>query len=262
MTALLAAAAAAAFAAAALAALHARRSAQRRDDALRRCDEMRAASRTTFGLVAHEMKSPLSAVLGYQELMAEGLYGPLDPRVDEAVRRIGSSARQLVVLADGMTDLGAAAPASTDRADVDLAAEIRDSLAALESDIAARSISARLEIDGDPVLATDPLRFRRCLDLCLSAAVKTSAGRELLIRLDPDPPAARIRIAGSGIDPRRDDPAERSDGTVISGAGLRLAMAAAAARPAGIGVHIGADGTLEIRVGPAPAGSRGPRRPD
>ena len=40
---------------------------------------------TLFGVVAHELRSPIAAILGYEELLTEGLLGTVDDRAREAL---------------------------------------------------------------------------------------------------------------------------------------------------------------------------------
>ena len=81
-------------------------SADRRRDTRREADEP-IRGRGLIDVVAHELRTPLAAILGYQELMADGLYGPLPKGIDDAVHRIGRSARQLLSLVDGLDLLDA-----------------------------------------------------------------------------------------------------------------------------------------------------------
>jgi signal transduction histidine kinase len=198
--------------------------------------ELNSDHRALLAVVAHELKSPLAAILGYQELMAEGLFGPLDPRADEAVRRIGSSARQLVALIDGMQDLAAAATASAILEDIDLNELVRDACSPLEAEFAARDIQVDIDAPQPVVVRADPARLRRTLDLCLGAVIRTSAGKSICVQITSPNAHALIRIAGTGLDPER-DPAAPAAGS-RTGAGLRLAMAARAVEPLGASLEL------------------------
>ncbi len=68
-------------------------------------EELGAAQERFFELVTHELRSPLSAILGYQELLEDGVYGSLDDVAAEPVERIGRSARHLVNLVEGLVEL-------------------------------------------------------------------------------------------------------------------------------------------------------------
>jgi hypothetical protein len=69
----------------------------------------RALSRVLLDEVGHEFRTPLSSILGHQELLDQGILGELDGKVSAAVGRIGVAALQLTHLVNGAVDLAAIA---------------------------------------------------------------------------------------------------------------------------------------------------------
>ncbi|MGH1587588.1 HAMP domain-containing sensor histidine kinase [Methylobacterium phyllosphaerae] len=57
-----------------------------------------------FANMSHELRTPLNAVLGYSELLADGLYGPLSERASEALERIQINGRHLLSLINDVLD--------------------------------------------------------------------------------------------------------------------------------------------------------------
>ncbi|HSM34830.1 MAG TPA: histidine kinase dimerization/phospho-acceptor domain-containing protein [Longimicrobiales bacterium] len=72
-------------------------------------DARRALSRVLLDEVGHEFRTPLSSILGHQELLDQGILGELDDKVASAVGRIGVAALQLTHLVNGAVDLAAIA---------------------------------------------------------------------------------------------------------------------------------------------------------
>ena len=70
--------------------------------------------RDLIGVLGHELRTPLAAILGYQELLADGLYGELNDRQREPVNRIQQSAQQLIHLLDGLQELADAGACEAD----------------------------------------------------------------------------------------------------------------------------------------------------
>jgi signal transduction histidine kinase len=195
-----------------------------------------------LGVMSHELRSPISAILGYQELLAEGIFGPLEPRAAEAVGRIHHSAVQLLNLADGMVELARGTNGGEPEfAEVDLAELIAESLRHAESEGAGRGVSVAAEVpDGLPAVRTDAVRLRRVLDLLIAAAIKVSPNARLVVGVTHAPDATWIFVSGARLDPIRDVP--DIDGVPFrSGAGLRLAMAQAGARALGATLEIDAE---------------------
>jgi signal transduction histidine kinase len=87
--------------------------------------------------------------------------------------------------------------------------------------------------DALPAIRTDPIRLQRIIDLMLAAAIKATPNGALTVSAEHDARVVRIVIAGSRLDPARDLPTSTADALLQSGAGLRLAMAHAAATALG-----------------------------
>ncbi len=185
-----------------------------------------AQLRHFYGLIAHELRTPLGAIVGYAELLGDGLLGPLPERAQDAVHRIGVSGAQLRHLVDGLSDL------VVGEADGNLEVqEVEADEAAADAADSARALAAgrsvRLEVElppGLPLLRTDPARLAAALDLALGAAVRASPGAELRLSFEGDAGALIVRVEGTALDPARDAP-RPAPATPESGPALRLAMA-------------------------------------
>jgi signal transduction histidine kinase len=77
-----------------------------------RVDELQQAlvgagehEREWLAVLAHELRSPVGAVLGYAELINDGALGAMDPRIADAVVRMGRAADQILSLVQGLEDL-------------------------------------------------------------------------------------------------------------------------------------------------------------
>ncbi len=71
-------------------------------------DKIHEANRLKTEFVAnmsHELRTPLNSIIGYTELSLEGLYGPLEPKQEEALTKIKRNSRQLLRLISGVLDL-------------------------------------------------------------------------------------------------------------------------------------------------------------
>jgi signal transduction histidine kinase len=208
--------------------------------------------REWLAVLGHELRSPVAAILGYGELLADGTFGSLDARAGDAVQRLRSAADQLLGLIDGIDSGGTwseEAPPST----VDAGAIINAAADALRHEADARHVQLTVE-DGDASFTTSPLAAERTLRLALGAAIKVSGGSRLRIFAErlPEP---RIVIAGTRLDPIGDDPAHASQppGRALTGAALRIALARDAARAHGgaVTLHEGEEGTRVLITVPA-----------
>ena len=53
-----------------------------------------------LAVMSHELRTPLSAIMGYQELLADGITGPINEQQSQQLGRIKASARHLLSLID------------------------------------------------------------------------------------------------------------------------------------------------------------------
>ncbi|MGH7469290.1 MAG: sensor histidine kinase [Longimicrobiales bacterium] len=218
--------------------------------------------RELVAVLAHEMRTPLAAILGYQELLTEGIYGELDTRQREPVERIQRAAEQILSLVDGLQALAATDTSSGDeRTDTDtgaIARSLSDRLRPL-----AHGYDAKLEIEHQPLahIFQFPLsRFLRAAEIAIIAAIKSSPGRSLRLACWLTDGQVVCRIGGSGLDPLHDQPLglnfDEPQPVRFNAAQLRLAMARATLGLAGGTVRLQAqpDGTtLELLLPAQPA---------
>jgi hypothetical protein len=195
--------------------------------------------RDLVAILGHELRTPLASILGYQELLAEGLYGELNPQQREPIERIQRSAEQILSLIDGLQELaGAGNPADDERSDTNTQA-LLDALAQRVRPVAdARGV--RLELAPVRARALDQFlqsRFLRAAEFALVAAIKNSHGKTLRLDCCHRDHSAICSAAGCELDPERDHPRhfslEKQHSPPPTAAQLRLAMAAATLASAG-----------------------------
>lgn len=192
------------------------------DEARRTADRAEHARESFFDLVTHELRSPLSAILGYQELIRDGAFGPITPGAEEPVERIGRSARNLLHLIDGVVELsrlrgGSVRPVS---APVDLGGILPAVAEAFRRQAGDRGIEVHVHWpDRLPMLRSDADRITRALDLLVTSAIKHPAGGPMHMRIEAAAGSLTVRMDGTAIPPRQpaDDRALRY--------GLRVAVA-------------------------------------
>ena len=128
-----------------------------------------------LAVMSHELRTPLAAIMGYQELLADGITGPITDAQGQQLARIKASARHLLSLIDEIltfTRLDAGRETvSPERMDLDHAlteaAEIVEPLAA------AKKLELRVVSPGPGnFVESDTTKVRQILVNLLSNAVK------------------------------------------------------------------------------------------
>jgi PAS domain S-box-containing protein len=173
-----------------------------------RAEEARASALAVrdrfYAMMSHELRTPVSAIMLYNDLLASGVYEPLNPSQQEAVDRAQRSARHLLALINDLLDLSRlhAGKLETRVEDVDVA-EVVES-AAKELAPLALEEGCALEIDGGGealVLASDRRRVHQIVVNLLANAFKYGRGQPVAVRCarDGDGVAVEVTDRGEGI---------------------------------------------------------------
>ena len=149
--------------------------------------EALAASRAKSDFVArmsHELRTPLAAIIGYGELLADGITGPVNEEQKRQLQRIRASANHLLSIIDEILTLARteAGKESVTFRNVDVT-EVLDSVASMAEPLAsAKGLSFSVERDDDDItLHTDPVKLRQVLLNLLSNAVKYTDHGEISV---------------------------------------------------------------------------------
>src|SRR5690606_22336 len=138
---------------------------------LKEVDRMRSEFVHT---VSHDLRSPLTSVIGYSELVDRG--GPLNDNQREFVRRSQDSLQQITSLTAAALQQGSVA-AGTDirREFVRLEGILRYTLDMLHGQIQAKQLKIHFDVaPGLPALRANPIRLRQVLDNVIGNAIKYS----------------------------------------------------------------------------------------
>lgn len=197
-----------------------RRQERELEETRRRLADAEEARERFFDLAAHELRAPLSAIFGYQELLRDGAYGELTPDAEDAVERIGRAGRNLLHLTDGIIELGRLRAGDLRPAleTVDLGTVLASAADTFRTQAAERGITPTVELhDAMPRIRSDRERLVRVLDLAITSAVRHPAGGAMTLRVGLEDDHATLRIGPTELEvgPDRSDPAR---------AGIRLAV--------------------------------------
>ena len=182
--------------------------------------------------VAHDLRSPLTAVLGYAELVEHA--GTLNENQHDFLGRIQSSVKSITGLVDDLLEFGRLESGSDSRREsVQLEGILESSLALFEPLIVQKKLQMKVETaSGLPPVRANPVRLRQLMDNLISNAIKFSPdGGEVRIglRCDVHQLVFEVKDSGPGI-PLEDQAhiferfyrARNVDGTEGSGLGLTI----------------------------------------
>ena len=170
-------------------------------------EQRRAAQQITNRLLtflSHDLRTPLNGILGFSEIMMNGILGPLDKDAYEAYARdIHTAGQDLLRLVNGLLDLSHSETASLTLYDHPF--PVGDWIRAAISAMAAKAAAAGLDLvhdieEGLPSLQGDEARLRQTLLILIANAIKfTDAGGAITIRARMCAGGLEVRVADTGM---------------------------------------------------------------
>lgn len=149
--------------------------------------------------VSHELRTPLAAIVGYVDLLRDGSYGELAPRMVAPIDRIQGSAEHLQALVDQILDLAklSAGRLEVQREPLSLRAFVIDVASEVEPLVIEKGLALSLQVPASlPRLSTDPMHLRQILVNLLGNAVKFTPAGTITVR------ATLVRDAARDVDSR------------------------------------------------------------
>jgi len=150
-----------------------------------------------LGAVAHDLRAPVSAILGYTDLMLERLFGPLTEEQADVLRRVQVNGQSVVETAAMVLDAtrveGGRLPLSI--SDFSL----RELLAELESEFSARPVppSVRLEwpaVQSRVAMRTDRGLLKVAVRNLVNNALQFTPSGHVVVGVEGAPADAAVRI--------------------------------------------------------------------
>jgi signal transduction histidine kinase len=174
-------------------------------EALRTAEEAAERVKSEFlAVVSHELRTPLNTIMGYQDLLANGVSGPITPMQKQHLARIKSGASELLRLIDQMISrsrIEAGRHVLTSEL-VDVHAISIEASELAEPSAAEKGLALTFRGPNEPVYAaTDPRKLKQILLGLLSNAIKfTQKGIvELSLSRVEDSLVFTVRDTGIGI---------------------------------------------------------------
>jgi PAS domain S-box-containing protein len=171
-----------------------------------RTDEVEAAMQARSRLYArmnHELRTPISAIMLYNELLLGGTLGPMAPEQVAGIKRSQDAAQHLLELVHDILDLSKieAGKVVVEPVEVDLPELVEDLFATVLPLAESHGSELRVEQVGElRTLETDPRRLRQILLNLFSNAVKFGRSRPITVRyMNTAAGGVAIEVADQGV---------------------------------------------------------------
>jgi signal transduction histidine kinase len=155
-----------------------------------------------FGVLSHDLKSPIFAVDGFSDLLLSDYQDKLDADGQDFLRRIRSSAQYMKRVLDDMSHMVKTLSRPVSKRPTPLRELIEEAI--LKYNYAIEEGGVRVDVPGDlPVVDVDPDKLREAVGALISNALffTDRAKGERTIRFDYADERLCVRDNGIGIDP-------------------------------------------------------------
>ncbi|RPI98316.1 MAG: sensor histidine kinase, partial [Chloroflexi bacterium] len=176
-------------------------------DRLREVDRLKSEF---LASMSHELRTPLNSIIGYAEVLLDGIDGDLTDDMTEDVSAIHGSGKHLLNLINDILDL-----AKIEASQMDLVMEAFQLAPLAEDTIGTQRVLLKdkpvdivLDIPDElPALRADSLRVRQVLSNLVTNAIKFTEEGSITIRArcyELDPSMLQISVIDTGIGMRQD----------------------------------------------------------
>jgi signal transduction histidine kinase len=161
-----------------------------------------------ISIAAHELRTPMTSIVGYLDLMVEGKFGKLSPALDKPVNSLRRNANRLKRLVDEMLDVSRieAGRVTLMRQPVALGQVVNDVVHELRPLADAKSLRIDVVVDEPPLIAADVDKIHQVVFNLVANAIRYTPDDGLIsITADAAPEQqypgawARLRVRDTGV---------------------------------------------------------------
>lgn len=165
--------------------------------------EMEELKASFHSMVAHDLRSPITVITGYTDLLLSGRAGELDETQREFIAAMQERAQAMQKLVDEflLVSKMEATFIALDRRDADINAMLRDVVRSLDLIAANKSIDVTLDLDGAvPLVPVDVDKLNKVFSNLVDNALKyTPEGGRVWVRSRFEGQTVRVEVQDDGI---------------------------------------------------------------
>jgi PAS domain S-box-containing protein len=160
-----------------------------------------------YASMSHELRTPINAIIGYNTLLLDGIYGPLNEKQTHGLQRTHKAANHLLELVNDVLDLSKieAGKIELTLQPVPFPATIEDLFVTVRPLADEHDTPLELQVDGGTkAIISDPRRVRQILLNLFSNAIKFGRGKPILVHVAlgaSDHIEVAVTDHGEGIEP-------------------------------------------------------------
>jgi signal transduction histidine kinase len=152
--------------------------------------------------MSHELRTPLNAVLGYTELIRDGIYGEVPQKIREVVERVRHNGRHLLGLINDVLDLSKieAGQLTLAEADYSLRKLVLEVVSATEGLATEKQLALEVDVPADlPLGRGDERRITQVLLNLVSNAIKFTDAGSVRVRARVEGGSLLVAVSDTGV---------------------------------------------------------------
>jgi signal transduction histidine kinase len=152
--------------------------------------------------MSHELRTPMNAILGFTEMIRDGVYGEVPPEIQEPVSDIHTCGKQLLGLINNVLDLSKIEAGHMELALGEYVVEdiVNTVALSLRSLAATKGLELVATVPPDlPLCVGDGKRITQCLTNLAGNALKFTAEGRVEIRVEAQGDAVLYAVSDTGI---------------------------------------------------------------
>jgi PAS domain S-box-containing protein len=161
--------------------------------------------------MSHELRTPLNSIIGYAEVLLDGIDGELTDDMEEDVGAIHGSGRHLLNLINDILDLAKIEAGQMDlvKEEVEVTPLIKDLVNTSRILLQDKPVELVMDVEENlPSISADTLRLRQVISNLLTNAIKFTEEGSVTVQVRyyaPDPAMLEFAVVDTGVGIAKDD---------------------------------------------------------
>lgn len=160
--------------------------------------------------MSHELRTPLNSIIGFSELLNDGIYGELNEKQSHYIKNVITSSKFLLNLINDILDLSKVEAGKIElmKESISIQSTIGETIVLIKEKASKHNIIIKLDIDSQiDIIYADKQRFKQILFNLLSNAVKFSKkeGGTVTITAKNEGDMAKFSVSDTGIGIKEED---------------------------------------------------------
>ena len=166
-------------------------------------EDARQAKDELLGNLAHEVRTPLTTIKGFVDLLARGRLGPIAPNQREVLESVAKNVSRLSDLVTNMLDADRLRAGAVERTPTELGPVVRRVVDFEQHRTGARNVEVKVRVEAEPVVSCDSAALEQIVRNLVSNAIKYTVEGEVVVavRVLGTDALLEVRDTGVGIPP-------------------------------------------------------------